>query len=226
MANHLDLEEQEQLDQLKHFWNTWGTLISSLLIVVFGAVSVWNGYQFWQSRQGTQASALLDAMESAVQAGDPSRAKQIFDDIRDKYAKTAQAGQAGLLVAKMQSDQEKIEDAKATLKWVANHASDEGYQSLARLRLVSLLIKEKSYDAALEPLSQKFPAEFNALVADRKGDVLVLQGQKQSAIAEYTQAYKDFSEGAEYRRLVEVKLNALGAQPEVVFASVAGEATK
>ena len=23
--NHLDLEEQEQLDQIKHFWNTWGT---------------------------------------------------------------------------------------------------------------------------------------------------------------------------------------------------------
>ena len=24
MAKHLDLEEQEQIDALKHFWNTWG----------------------------------------------------------------------------------------------------------------------------------------------------------------------------------------------------------
>src|SRR5256885_5645964 len=28
MANHFDLEEQEQIEQLKHFWNTWGTLIT------------------------------------------------------------------------------------------------------------------------------------------------------------------------------------------------------
>ena len=37
MATHLDLEEQEQLDQLKHFWKRWGNLISWALIVVLGA---------------------------------------------------------------------------------------------------------------------------------------------------------------------------------------------
>lgn len=226
MANHLDLEEQEQLDQLKHFWNTWGTLISSLLIVVFGAVSAWNGYQFWQNRQGMQASALLDAVEGAIQAGDQPRAKQIFSDMQGKYAKTFQAGQAGLLMAKVQSDQQNTEDAKATLQWVADHAADEGYQSLARLRLVGLLVEQKSYEAALEPLSKKFPAEFDAIVADRKGDVLMLQDQKQKAVVEYTRAYKAFSEGTEYRRLVEVKLNALGVQPGVELASAAMEASK
>ena len=39
MANHLDLEEQEQLDQLKHFWNTWGTLISTAVILIAGAAA-------------------------------------------------------------------------------------------------------------------------------------------------------------------------------------------
>jgi hypothetical protein len=28
MAKHLDLEEQEQLDQLKHFWKQYGNLIT------------------------------------------------------------------------------------------------------------------------------------------------------------------------------------------------------
>ena len=105
MANHLDLEEQEQLDQLKHFWNTWGTLISSLLIVIFGSVAAWNGYQYWQNRQGSQASALLDAIEIAVQTGDQPRVKQIFSDIQNKYASAVQAGQAGLLIAKMPPSQ-------------------------------------------------------------------------------------------------------------------------
>ena len=102
MANQLDLEEQEQLDQLKHFWNTWGTLISSVLVVVFGALAAWNGYQFWQNRQATQASALFDAVEVAVQTGDHTRVEQAFGDIRGKYAGTVQAAQAGLMVAKLE----------------------------------------------------------------------------------------------------------------------------
>ena len=226
MANHLDLEEQEQLDQLKHFWNTWGTLISSVLIVVFGSVAAWNGYKVWQSRQGTQASALFDAIESAEQAGDQSRIQQAFSDMQSKYAKTVQAGQSALLIAKMQSDQGNADAAKAALEWVVEHTTDDGYKSLARLRLVSLLIEQKSYDEALQPLSQEFPAEFEPIVADRKGDVLVLQGKKHDAIVEYTRAFKTFSEGSEYRRLVEVKLNALGSQPEVVPASTFGGASK
>ena len=226
MANHLDLEEQEQLDQLKHFWNTWGALISSVLIVIFGSVAAWNGYQFWQNRQGTQSAALYDAIETAVHTGDESRIQKAFSDIQDKYATTVQAGQAGLLIAKMQSDQGNADAAKAALEWVVAHTADDGYKSLARLRLVSLLIEQKSYDEAFQPLSEKFPAEFDAIVADRKGDVLMLQGKKQDAVVEYTRAYKAFSEGTEYRRLVEVKLNSLGSQPEVVLASAVVGASK
>lgn len=226
MANRLDLEEQEQLDQLKHFWNTWGTLISFALVIVFGSFTAWNGYQFWQNRQGTQASAFFDAIESAVQAGDQARIQQAFSDIKNKYPETVQAGQAGLLIAKMQSDQGNADAAKATLEWISGHTSDEGYKSLARLRLVSLLIEQKSYDEALQSFSEKFPAEFDAIFADRKGDVLMLQGKKQDAIVEYNRAYKAFSEGTEYRRLVEIKLNALGSQLKVALASATVESPK
>ena len=78
MANHLDLEEQEQLDQLKHFWNTWGTLISSVVIVVAGAAAAWNGYQYWQTRQATQAAALFDAVDVAARSADNVRMEQAF----------------------------------------------------------------------------------------------------------------------------------------------------
>jgi hypothetical protein len=42
---------------------------------------------------------------------------------------------------------------------------------------------------------------------------LSLQGKKAEARAEYEKAYKELDERAEYRRLVEVKLNALGVDP-------------
>ena len=53
MANHLDLDEQEQLDQFKHFWKQYGNLITWVLIVVLGAFAAWNAYEYWQRSQAT-----------------------------------------------------------------------------------------------------------------------------------------------------------------------------
>ena len=53
-TQHLDLEEQEQLAQLKHFWNRWGNLITWALIAVLGAFAAWNGWNFWQQRQAVR----------------------------------------------------------------------------------------------------------------------------------------------------------------------------
>jgi predicted negative regulator of RcsB-dependent stress response len=60
MANQYDLEEQEQLDELKHFWREYGNLITWALIVVFGAIAAWNGWHYWQNQQAGQAAALYD----------------------------------------------------------------------------------------------------------------------------------------------------------------------
>ncbi|CAM3484350.1 YfgM family protein [Paracidovorax anthurii] len=212
MAKHLDLEEQEQIDQLKHFWNAWGTLISGVLVVIFGGIAAWNGYQYWQNRQAGQAAALADAVQSAVQAGDAARASQAFDDLKSRYGGTTQAAQAGLTTAKAMIDGGNVDGAKPVLEWLAQNASDDGYKALAKLRLASVLVDQKSYDDAMVHLSGKFPPQFDAVVADRKGDVLVLQGKKSDAVAEYQKAYKGLEEGAEYRRLIDVKLGSLGVQ--------------
>ena len=42
----------------------------------------------------------------------------------------------------------------------------------------------------------------------------MLQNKKNEARTEYQKAYKAFDDRSEYRRLVEVKLNALGANSE------------
>ena len=223
MATHLDLEEQEQLDQLKHFWNTWGTLISTVLIVVAGSLAAWNGYQYWQNRQAGQAAALFDAVEVAAKSGDQERVALAFGDLKAKYAGTTQAAQAGLAVAKAQIEAGKPDAAKEALAWVADKAGDDGLKALARLRLASVLMDQKNYDEALQQLSASAPPEFEAVFADRKGDILASQGKRAEAIAEYTKAYKAFEEGIEYRRLVEIKLGALGVAPDgVAVAAAAG----
>ena len=210
MASHLDLEEQEQLAQLKHFWNQWGNLITWVLIVVFGAIAAWNGWNYWQRTQAVQAAALFDEVDRAAAAAETARVERAFADIRDKFPRTAYAHQAGLLAARVFHDKGNADAARAALAWVAEHASDEGHQALARLRLAALLVEGKAYDEALRQLAAGFPAEMEPLAADRRGDVHNLQGRKAEARAEYLKAYKGLDERSELRRLLEVKLTALG----------------
>lgn len=223
MATPLDLEEQEQLDEIKHFWKKYGDLITWTLMVVFGSIAAWNGYQYWQRSQATQASAMYDEVERTAQSGDVVMLERAFADMKDKFGRTTYAQQAGLLAAKTLYEKGNIDASKAALLWVADKASDEGYQAIAKLRLTGVLLEAKAYDDALKQLSGSFPREFEPLVADRMGDIYVLQGKKAEAAAQYSKAYRGFETRAEYRRLVEVKLNALGVDPQAT-ASSAGAA--
>lgn len=218
MAKHLDLEEQEQLAEIKHFWNQYGNLITWAMIAVFGSIAAWNGWQYWQRTEAVQAAAMYDEVERAAVAGDTSRVERAFSDMKDKFGRTTYAQQAALLTARILADKGNSEGAKAALAWVAANASDEGYQAVARLRLAGILVEAKAYDEALKQLTGNLPSEFAALAADRRGDVYNLQGKKVEAKAEYAKAYKGFEERSEYRRLLEVKLSALGVDPQGLAA--------
>lgn len=218
MANHLDLEEQEQLDQLKHFWQQYGNLITWGLIVVLGAVAAWNGYQYWQRSQSVQAAAMFDEVEKVAHSGDLQKTERAFSDMKERFASTTYAQQAGLLVAQSAYAAGNTEAAKAALTWVAEKSSDKGFSSIARLRLSGMLIESKAYDEALKLLADNIAEEFTALAADRRGDIYLAQGKKLEAKTEYQKAFKTLDERAEYRRLVLVKLNALGGEAEIAVA--------
>ncbi len=220
MSQHLDLEEQEQLEELKHFWKQYGNLISWILIAVMGSYAGWNGYQYWQRSQAAQSSAMYDEVERAALDSDASKLDRALADMKDKFASTSYAQQAALLAAKTYHDRGNLEAAKAALAWVVEKSSDQGYQAIARLRLAGELAQAKAYDEAAKQLSGSFPKEFAALAADRLGDIYLLQDKKDPARLEFEKAYKGFEDQVDYRRLVEVKLNALGVDPKASAAPV------
>ena len=224
MAKHLDLEEQEQLDELKHFWKQYGDLITWVLIAVVGAFAAWNGYQYWQRSQAAQSSVMYDEIDRAVKAGDTARLDRSLADMTDRFGNTTYAQQAGLLAAQAYYEKGNLDAARAALNRVAEKASDPGYRAVAKLRIAGMLLDKKAYAEALEQLAGDFPKDFGGLVADRRGDVLMAQGKKAEARAEYEKAWKGLDERAEYRRMVEVKLNALGADPNAGHAKVAAAA--
>ncbi len=214
MASHLDLEEQEQLDELKHFWQRWGNLITWLLIAVLGGYAAWMGWQSYAAKQALQSAALYDTVERSAIGGDDALLDRSLADIKEKFAGTTYAQQAALLAARVYQDKDRKADAKVQLAWVIDKAGDEGYQALARLRLAALLIEDKAFDEARKHLTAKTPEAFAPLMADRLGDLAMLQAQPAEAVQHYQKAWKGFEPNADYRRLVAVKLSALGADPE------------
>jgi predicted negative regulator of RcsB-dependent stress response len=225
MATPLDLQEQEQLDDLKAFWKQYGNLITWTLTLVLGGFAAWNGWNWWQRNEAGKATALYEELERVAQAGDVERTTRAFNDLKDKFGRTLHTQQGALLAAKMQTDKGQTDAALATLAWVADKAGEDEFRTIARLRAAGLLMDQSKFDEALKQLDaaqQGKVREFDALIADRRGDILAAQGKKAEAVAAYQAAYKAMDEKSEYRRLVDAKLTALAAAP----AASAAEASK
>jgi predicted negative regulator of RcsB-dependent stress response len=210
MAKPLDLDEQEQLDQIKHFWAKYGNAISAVLIVVFGSIAAWNGWQYWQNKQGAEVAVLFDEFERATKAGEFERMQRALGDMQKQYSGTVLTAQAALLAAKTHVDREQNEPARAALAWVAESASDDALKAIARLRLSALDIQAQAWDAALSQLAAPVPLAFAGLVADRRGDVFMAQGKTEEARQAYEAAYKALGTQDAYRTLVAAKLATMG----------------
>lgn len=226
MASHLDLQEQEQLDELKAFWKQYGNLITWTLTLALAVYAGWAFWNYWQREQAVKASAMYDELERAATAGDAARAEKVFADLRERFARTAYAQQGGLLAAKALYDKGQADGAAGALTWVAEQGAEPEVRQIARLRLAGLLVDAKKYDEALKQVAAVDLPALAGLAADRRGDVLLAQGKKDEARAAYEQAMKALEEGNDYRRLVDAKLGALGgvAPPAPGAAAASGAA--
>lgn len=206
-----DLEEQEQIDEMKAWWKQYGNMVILLLCVIAITVSAVRGWSYYQNRQGLDAGELYAQLQGAVGAKEPKKVQDIAAVITDKYARTGYAAFAALAAAKAAFDSGDLAAAKARLQWVVDHARDAETRDIARLRLAAVLLDEKNYDEALKLADTAHVDTLSALYADLKGDVLVAQGKPEEARAAYQLALDKSDAKSNYRALIRIKLDALGA---------------
>lgn len=213
MASHYDLEEQEQIAQLKAFWARWGNAITWLLIAVLAAYAAYNGWQYWQNRQAVQAAALFDELEQAARADDVERVRRVWTDLQAQAGRTTQAQHGALLAARVFADAEQSAEARAALQFVIDRARDDALAAVARLRLAGIELDAGQAEAALKLLEADVPAALRPWRADRRGDVLQRLGRTDEAREAYREAWRGMDSAVAYRGIVEAKLNALGVDP-------------
>lgn len=203
-----DLQEQEQIAELKAFWHDYGRHIAAGLLLAAVLLGAWKGWQFWQNNQVAKAAAIYAKVDEA--AKDADKLKPIVAELKADYASTAYASRAALIAARAAFDKNDLAAAQTELKWVIENSSEAGLRDTARLRLAYVLIDDKKLDEALAQVKSAEEPSFSALYAEVRGDVLALKGDKAGAVEAYKQALAKMTKGAASFQFVEIKMEALG----------------
>ena len=205
-----DLEEQEQIDAIKGWWGEYGKLVILAAIAFLFTIAAFQGWRYYRAQQAERAATLFMQLDEAERANDPKRVRDIAGQIIDRHGSTQYAALAALAAGKAGVTTGEVEDAKKNLQWAVDHAKDEDMRAVARLRLAGILLDEKKYDDALKLLSTNTAESFAMLYADLRGDVLSAAGKPAEARAAYQLALEKSEPSSSYRRLIEVKLDAIG----------------
>jgi predicted negative regulator of RcsB-dependent stress response len=207
----LDLEEQEQLAELKAWWKQHGNLIVSVIVGVALAFSAWQAWRWYQASQATQASAVYESLVRAAQAGDAKALRDAAGTLIESYPRTLYASMGALVAARFHFDRNDPKPAKTQLQWVIDRSASDDFKDLARLRLAAVLLDEKAYDEALKLLGSAHGAAYDAQYAALRGDVLVAKNQPAEARAAYQLSLeKSGREQSAFRESVRMRLEALG----------------
>jgi predicted negative regulator of RcsB-dependent stress response len=213
----LDLEEQEQIDQLKAFWQKYRNLITTVVTVALFSYAGYSGYQWWRNSQAVAASQLFATMVSALEKNDQAQAFRAADDLQKDYGRTTYAAISSLVASKVASDGANSEKALTYLRWAAANASDDAYLAVAKLRLAGQLIEqgaEKDFAEADAILKTKPIIGFEGLWLERRGDWYLAQKKVTDARSSYEAAWKLLQKSPEFpveaRQLLKVKIDAVG----------------
>ncbi len=205
-----DLEEQEQIDSMKAFWNHTGKWIA---VVVAGLALGYVGYKAWTLHEQSlarEAAVAYSALEKKAIAGDLAGLRKDVTAIETDYVKTSYASRAALLVARVANDKGDTAFARTQLSWVVEHSTEPGLKSVALLRLAAIELDQKNYPAALTALGREHDAAFDAEFLDLKGDVQFAKGDTAAARDSYKSAVAKLSGDSPSRPFIQTKLEALG----------------
>jgi len=216
-----DLEEQEQISELKTWWKMYGNTVTAVLLAASVGVAGWQAWNWYQRTQAAEASVIYAAVQKGAMERDAKRVRDAAGELTEKYPGTTYAVMAALTSAHMQFDAGDLKTARAQLQWVTDKARDKDLRDLGRLRLAHVLFDDKALDEALKLLGEEPVPAFAARFGELKGDILAMQGKQSEAKAAYRAALAKLevaekaagSQGgrdSQYRDLLQVKLDSLG----------------
>lgn len=205
-----DLEEQESIDQMKAWWEQWGTPVTAAICVCCLGFAGWNGWQWYQRNQAAHASAAHVQLQNAVYTNDMKNVSSISTGLMEEYSTTVYAPLGALQAAAAEVEAGDLKAARTRLQWVIDKSGHPEYDTLARIRLAGIELSEKNTTGALSILQAAKPVkDQEALLQDRFGDVYYAMGDFALARTAWEKAVAAAGQDNPIRGVLQYKLGSL-----------------
>lgn len=217
--------EEEQVEELRRWWQENGRSILTAIIVALGIGFGWQGWKQHTQTQQEEASQIYQLMLQSMSETDGDQVTEsieLAEQLKQDFSGTTYAQFAALQLARMAVVGSDLDEAEAQLRWVlgeADPASDSA--RVAQLRLARVLAAKGENDQALQILQQDTQGPYRASYAIAQGDILLGMDRADEALAAYRQARVQASSGGSQVNLtiLEQKIQALSPVAPVAIES-------
>ncbi len=205
-----NLEDQDNIDGVKTWWDKFGTAIAIMLTALLVTMGGTQAWKYYQQQQAQLAADLYFLLQQVQLSNEPAKINDAAYLLTEGFPSSGYAPRAALIAAQADVQAGNNKRAMQSLQWIIDNAKETALHDVARLRIAGILLDEEKYDAALRILNTQHGETFAGLYSDRKGDILVAYKKISEARLSYQAAIDKLSKSNNYYNIVQMKLDALG----------------
>lgn len=206
----LDLEDQEQLDEFKVWWDKYGKLTINLVLAALIAYAAVQGYQYFKHKKAVEASEVYQTL-GLLDPTEGESVKEAADKLINDYAGTPYAGRAAVLQARSDFLAGQLDTTKEKLEWAIANAQETPVKAIASLQLARILLDSKDYTGADKVLSADIDPGYAGLKENLQGDILLAQGKTKEAKERFASALMHLDSEGRLYLFTKQKLESLGS---------------
>ena len=203
------LSEEEQLAQLKSWWQRYGWWVVGAVVLGLGGYFALEYMQRSTKAHNAAASEVFERYQESPE--NEATAKQLLARLDGEYAGTPYHVMSLLTRAQLAVDRDDVEAAAGFYQAAVAGKNIDHLTDLARLRLARSLQQLGRSDDAFAALASVSGEGYRSLVAELKGDILRAQDKPEAAREAYAAAVA--AQGDTPRALLAMKLADL-SEPE------------
>ena len=198
----VDNTEEEQVEQIKKWWNSNGKQIIAGAVIGLAGIWGWNAYSDYQDKQSFNARNLY------LNYASDSNNLGAYDKLTTDFSSSSYSEQAILLMAKYLFDAGSYAEALGVIKPLINSPSSV-ISTTAVLRAASIYLQLGQHDQALSILEEQFDDGFSGLIYNLMGDIYLDLGNHTEAQNYYSLAINNVTKNSNLTRLIQIKLDDL-----------------
>ena len=198
----IDNTEEEQVEQIKKWWNSNGKQIIAGAVIGLACIWGWNTYSDYQDKQSLNARSLYLSYAS------DSNNLGAYDKLTTDFSSSSYSDQAILLMAKYLFDAGSYAQALGVIKPLINNPSSV-IANTSVLRAASIYLQLGKHDQALLILEGQSEDSFSGLIYNLMGDIYLDLGNRSEAQKYYSLAIDNVAENSNLSQLIQIKLDDL-----------------